>query len=88
MPYYSHGIYSPKRRLPKTIIKKFNLKRPRFYDKNTRILKSKCDLCNDELPKEADNIQYRINILDEIDDNFESDYDKSTYQQGPKFDIM
>ena len=54
-----------------------NNKRPRFYDKNTRILTSKCDLCNDELPKEADNIQYRINILDEIDDSFESDYDKS-----------
>ena len=59
------------------------IKRPRFYDKNTRILTSKCDLCNDELPKEADNIQYRINILDEIDDSFESDYDKVTYE-GPK----
>ena len=64
------------------------LKRPRFYDKNTRILTSKCDLCNDELPKEADNIQYRINILDEIDDSFESDYDKSTYEQGPKLILM
>ena len=47
---------------------------PRAYkqrgsDKDTRILKSHCDLCNDELPKEADNIQYRINVLDEIDDS-------------------
>ena len=41
-----------------------------------RILISHCDLCNDELPKEADNIQYRINILDEIDDSYESEYDK------------
>jgi hypothetical protein len=45
-------------------------------DKDTRILISHCDLCNDELPKEADNIQYRINVLDEIDDSFESEYDK------------
>jgi hypothetical protein len=45
-------------------------------DRDTRILKSYCDLCNDELPKEADNIQYRINVLDEIDDSFESEYDK------------
>ena len=51
-------------------------KRPRFYDKNTRILTSKCDLCNDELPKEADNIQYRITVLDEINDSFESEHDK------------
>jgi hypothetical protein len=57
------------------------------YDKNyhltryqvtrdTRILKSHCDLCNKELPKEADNIHHRINVLDEIDDSFESEYDK------------
>ena len=54
---------------------------PRAYkqrssDKDTRILVSHCDLCNDELPKEADNIQYRINVLDEIDNSFESEYDK------------
>ena len=53
---------------------------PRIYrlrsDKDTRILKSRCDLCNDELPKEADNIQYRINVLDEIDYSYESEYDK------------
>ena len=54
---------------------------PRIYkqrgtDKDTRILISRCDLCNDKLPKEADNIQYRINVLDEIDDSFESEYDK------------
>ena len=53
---------------------------PRAYkqrsDKDTRIFKSHCDLCNDELPKEADNIQYRINVLDEIDDSYESEYDK------------
>jgi hypothetical protein len=35
-----------------------------------------CDLCNEQLPKEADNIQYGINVLDEIDASFESKYDK------------
>ena len=37
-------------------------------DKETRILVSHCDLCNGELPKEADNFQNRINVLDDIDD--------------------
>jgi hypothetical protein len=54
----------------------YHLKRIYQSDKDTRILISHCDLCNDELPKEADNIQYRINVLDEIDDSFESEYDK------------
>ena len=45
-------------------------------DKETRIVISHCDLCNDELPKEADNIQNTINVLYEIDDSFESEYDK------------
>lgn len=34
------------------------------------------DLCNEQLPKEANNIQYRNNVLDEIDDSFESEHDK------------
>ena len=54
----------------------YHLKRNYHRDKYTRILISHSDLCNDELPKEADNIQYRINVLDEIDDSFESEYDK------------
>jgi hypothetical protein len=41
-----------------------------------RILISHCDLCDEQLPKKADNIQYRINVLDEIDDSYESEYDK------------
>jgi len=57
--------------------KNYHLKRIYRRDKDTRILISHCDLCNDELPKEADNIQYRINVLDEIDESFESDYDKN-----------
>lgn len=54
----------------------YHLKRHYDRDKETRILKSYCDLCHDELPQEADNIQYRINVLDEIDDSYESEYDK------------
>ena len=41
-----------------------------------RVLISHCDLCDDQLPKEADNIQHRINVLDEIDNSYESEYDK------------
>ena len=56
--------------------KKYHLIRYQGGDRDTRILISHCDLCNKELPKEADNIQYRINVLDEIDDSLESEYDK------------
>jgi hypothetical protein len=54
----------------------YHLVRNQGQDRDIRILKSHCDLCKGELPKEADNIQYRINVLDEIDDSFESEYDK------------
>ena len=49
----------------------YHLKRIRT---ETRIILSHCDLC--KLPKEADDIQYRINVLDEIDNSFESENDK------------
>ena len=54
----------------------YHLVRYQAEIRDTRILKSHCDLCNDELPKEADNIQHLINVLDEIDDSFGSEYDK------------
>jgi len=60
----------------RTYNQNYHLKRIYHGDKDARILISHCDLCNDELPKEADNIEYRINMLDEIDDSFESEYDK------------
>ena len=43
----------------------------------------RCDLCNDILKQVDDNFEERMNILDEIDNSFESDYDKSTYECGP-----
>jgi hypothetical protein len=55
----------------------YHLVRYQGQDRDTRILKSHCDLCNDELPKEADNIQNLIKVLDEIDDSYESEYDKA-----------
>ena len=39
--------------------KNYHIKRIYHQDKDTRILKSHCDLCKEELPKQADNIQYR-----------------------------
>ena len=34
------------------------------------------------------NLQAHMKIIDEIDDSFESDYDKSTYEYGPKLSLM
>ena len=68
---YRRQNLASKNNRPPTITKRI----PRDKDAE-RILISHCDLCDEQLPKEADNIQYRINILDEIDDSYESDYDK------------
>ena len=54
----------------------YHLIRYQGQNRDTRILISHCDICNKELPKEADNIQFHIKIVDEIDDSFESEYDK------------
>ena len=59
-----------------------------YQDKHTRITLIRCDLCGDQLPQKEDNVndnlETRMKIIDEIDESFESDYDKSTYEQGPK----
>ena len=76
MPSSKHNPKSKQQPRTKKII--YFVSKKRGSDKDTRILKSHCDLCNDELPKEADNIQYRINVLDEIDNSFESNIQART----------
>ena len=59
--------------------------RTSYSDKNVRITINRCDLCSDQLPQtEGVNLETRMKIIDEIDDSFESEYDKSTYEQGSK----
>jgi hypothetical protein len=59
-----------------------------YQDRHARITLIRCDLCGDQLPQTEgnvnDNLESRMKIIDEIDESFESDYDKSTYEQGPK----
>ena len=59
-----------------------------YRDKHTKITLIRCDLCGDQLPQTEDNVNYnletRMKIIDEIDNSFESEYDRSTYEQGPK----
>ncbi len=43
-----------------------------------------CDICNDKIEEIPDDIESKIDILKEIDDSFESEYDKSTHECGPK----
>ena len=67
----------------------YHLQRIYHEDKKVRILVIKCDLCNQQLPQTTEdnddhNLETRMRIIDEIDDSFETDYDKSTYEQGPK----
>ena len=58
--------------------------------RDKRIVVNRCDLCSDQLPQTTednvnDNLETRMKIIDEIDDSFESDNDKSTYECGPNF---
>ena len=53
-------------------------------NRDTKILSSRCDSCNDEITDAPQDFEYQIDVLTEIDDSFESDYDKSTYHCGPK----
>ena len=69
--------------------KNYHLLKVTYDDKNVRILVIRCDLCNDPIPQSTedsviDNLETRMKIIDDIDDSFESEYDKSTYEQGPK----
>ena len=65
----SYSKHSSIRKQPK-------VKRIRRDKDAERLFVSHCDLCNDELPKEADDIQCRINVLEEINDSYESEYDR------------
>jgi hypothetical protein len=58
----------------------------RFYDnaKNIKLLVYRCDICNDDLTQVPDNFEESMKIIDEVDDSFERECDKSTYECGPK----
>ncbi|MDQ5868262.1 MAG: hypothetical protein M3530_00885 [Thermoproteota archaeon] len=90
MQYSKHSLI--KRKQPqhqkRTYNQNYHLKRVYYEDKNVRILVSRCDICNEQLPETPDNhnlnLEARMNVVDEIDDSFESEHDKSTYEYGPK----
>jgi len=52
---------------------------PQFAsDKDVKIIVNRCDICNNQLPETAatDNLEYRMDILAEINNSFESVHDK------------
>jgi hypothetical protein len=44
-------------------------------DRDTKIVVKTCDLCNNPIPCHED-IEIKIDMLQEIDDSYESEYDK------------
>ena len=52
---------------------------PPYTYSEVRILVNRCDICNNPLPEttESDNLEYRLDVLAEINDSFESPHDKS-----------
>ena len=48
-------------------------------DREIRILVNRCDICNNQIPETTagDNLEYRMDVLAEINDSFESEHDKT-----------
>lgn len=44
----------------------------------------RCDICNDEITEAPDDFEVHIQILDDIDNDYESELDRSMYEQSPK----
>jgi hypothetical protein len=53
------------------------LPKPLTPDRYVQITVSRCDLCNNPLPKTEDDLEYRMDVLAEINDSFESEHDKT-----------
>jgi hypothetical protein len=53
----------------------WNLRPPRS-DRDTSIVINRCDLCDEHLIDAPDDIETTIDVLDEIDNSYESEYDK------------
>jgi hypothetical protein len=58
--------------------------RPPNRDKQFKAMIYRCDICDDEITDAPDNFGARMQILDDIDNSYESELDRSTYEQGPK----
>jgi hypothetical protein len=54
------------------------------FDKDYRVAVYRCDICNDRIADAPDDFEAHIQLLDDIDSSFESELDRSTYEQGPK----
>jgi hypothetical protein len=55
-------------------------------DKESRAFRAminRCDICNDRINCQ-DNIETQIDQLNELDNSYESEADKTTYLDGPK----
>ena len=85
MQFFKYILIKSKQQ-KRTYNQNYHLQRIFHEDKKVRILVSKCDLCNEQLLQTPDNLnlQAHMKIIDEKDDSFESDCDKSTYEYGPK----
>ena len=59
--------------------RRFHLEPEIPHYKEVRVLINRCDICNNPLEKtpENDNLEYRMDVLAEINDSFESVHDKS-----------
>jgi hypothetical protein len=58
--------------------------RPSNTDREFKAVIHRCDICDAPIPEAPENFEAEIQTLDEIDNSFESELDRSTYEQGPK----
>jgi hypothetical protein len=61
--------------------------RPPNKDKPFKAVIYRCDICDGMIPEAPDNFEAQMQMLDDIDNSFESELDRSTYESGPKLTL-
>ena len=61
--------------IPKNISTLWNLRSPRA-DRDFKPVIYRCDICDEHLTEVPDNLEAQIDMLQEIDDSYECEYDK------------
>lgn len=53
------------------------LPKPETPDRDVQITVNRCDLCNNSIPETGEDLEYRMDVLAEINDSYESELDKT-----------
>ena len=75
--FSKHSFIRKQRKQKQQQPRQKRLPKPPTPDREVQINVYRCDLCNNPLPETGDNLEYRIGVIDEINDSYESEHDKT-----------